>query len=302
MTASTRAGQSRLRQLFASIVERCGGRPTCDPDQCECRCPAHDDNRPSLSARLADKNILLHCHRGCSIQAIAQALDLNVGDLSDKPVIVANYIYESAHGEPLYEVVRYFPKDFRVRRPNGNDGYTWSIKGIARVPFRLPELLHAPDDEMVLIVEGEKDVLALVALGFTATTNLGGAKASNGTAGAGKWLFGYNEHFQGRRVVILPDNDPAGRAHAETIAGNLRPLAKSLKVVALPGLPDKGDVSDWLAAGGNKDGLLKLVEAASEWADPHPAELVTVQPLPSYVEPAWPDPPAGEAFHGLLGA
>jgi hypothetical protein len=254
-----------------------------------------------MSARLAGGKILLHCHRGCSIEAIAQALKINVGDLSDKPVIVATYPYEGEWGVLLYEVVRYFPKDFKVRRPDGNGGWVWSLKGIPRVPFRLPELLPTPAGEIVVICEGEKDVLALVALGFTATTNLGGATIdkSNGTAGKGKWLSSYNDYFQGRRVIIIPDNDEAGRAHAVTIAHNLRPVAKSLKLIALPGLPEKGDVSDWLAAGGTKAELLKIVEAAPEWADPNPT--ASVPSVPTFAEPRWPDPPGKEAFHGLAG-
>jgi hypothetical protein len=214
---------------------------------------------------------------------------------------VATYDYENEFGTLLYQSVRYFPKAFKVRRPDGNNEWVWSIKGFPRVPFRLPELLRAPDGETIFVVEGEKDALALAALGLTATTNLGGATIDKGnrTAGNGKWLACYNEHFHGRRVVILPDNDDAGRAHAETIARNLRPMATSVKVLALAGLAEKGDVSDWLAAGGTKDDLVKLAEAMAEWIDPDPA--ADVASVPTFTERPWPDQPAAEAFHGLAG-
>jgi hypothetical protein len=254
-----------------------------------------------MSARLAGTKILLHCYRGCSLKAIVLALKINVGDLSDKPMIVATYPYENESGALLYESVRYFPKDFRVRRPDGNGDWVWSIKGIPRVPFRLPQLLGAPEGETIFVVEGEKDVLALIAIGLTATTNLGGATIDKGnrTAGNGKWLATYNDYFQGRRVVILPDNDDAGRAHGETIARNLRPVATSVKVLALPGLAEKGDVSDWLAAGGTKDDLVKLAETMAEWIGPDPA--ADVASVPTFAERPWPDQPAAEAFRGLAG-
>ncbi len=89
--------------------------------------------------------------------------------------------------------------------------------------------------------------------------------------GAGKWRSLYNPHFAGKKVVILPDQDPPGRAHAHEVARNLRGLAHSLKVVELPGLADKGDVSDWLKAGGTRDGLLALADAAPEWEPPREA-------------------------------
>src|SRR5437899_1684389 len=66
-------------------------------------------------------------------------------------------------------------------------------------------------------------------------------------------------------VVILPDNDQPGRDHAAVVARSLRDLTISLKVVELPGLPPKGDVSDWLAAGGDKAQLLRLVQEATPW-------------------------------------
>ena len=62
--------------------------------------------------------------------------------------------------------------------------------------------------------------------------------------GAGKWRSEFNEHFKGRSVVILPDNDADGLKHAEDVARNLHGVAKSVRVIQLPKLPPKGDVSD----------------------------------------------------------
>jgi len=67
-------------------------------------------------------------------------------------------------------------------------------------------------------------------------------------------------------VAILPDNDEPGRKHARDVALSLRGIATQVKVVDLPGLPKKGDVSDWLAAGHGPEELLRLVEKAPAWA------------------------------------
>jgi hypothetical protein len=164
--------------------------------------------------------------------------------------IVATYDYTDEGGALLYQVVRYDPKGFRQRRPNGNGGWTWSLGDVRRVLYRLPELVEsAADGRPLFIVEGEKDADNLRALGVPATTC---------AMGAGKWRPEYTEGLAGREVIIIPDNDDPGRAHAEAVAEALAPVAASVKVVQLPDLPPKGDVSDWLAAGHTKEELLTL--------------------------------------------
>jgi hypothetical protein len=145
------------------------------------------------------------------------------------------------------------PKSFRQRRPDGMGGWVWNMNGVEPVLYHLPELSTAA---LVYVVEGEKDADNLTALGLTATCNAGGA---------GKWRANYNKALQGKAVVILPDNDDPGRSHAQTVARNLHGVAASVKVVELPGLLEKGDVSDWLDAGGTLDQLRSLMQAAPEW-------------------------------------
>ena len=165
--------------------------------------------------------------------------------------LVATYDYTDEHGVLLYQACRYDPKDFRQRKPK-KGGWEWSVKGVRQVPYRLPELLSQPE-RAVFIVEGERDVETLRAHNLLATTNAGGA---------GKWRAEFAAYFHGRSVIILPDNDDPGRAHAADIVRNLLPVAEDVCIVALPDLPPKGDVSDWFAAGGTRDALLALVEAA----------------------------------------
>jgi len=104
--------------------------------------------------------------------------------------------------------------------------------------------------EQVFICEGEKDVAALNAQGLTATTNCGGAN---------KWITEYSDSLNNKECIILPDNDEPGLRHAIRIAQSLDGKARSVKIIELPGLPIKGDVSDWFAMGHNKEDLLTLV-------------------------------------------
>lgn len=163
-------------------------------------------------------------------------------------MIEVAYNYHDENGILLYQSVRYNPKDFRARRPNPEGGWIYNLEGTRRVPYRLHELLKSAP-RGVFVVEGEKDADALWNLGLVATTNVGGA---------GKWLPEYSEHLAGRDVVILPDNDEPGRRHAQQVFTSLKGVAKSVRTLALPGLPPKGDVSDWIAAGGTKDQLIAM--------------------------------------------
>jgi hypothetical protein len=179
------------------------------------------------------------------------------------------YPYHDEAGALLFEVVRFEPKDFRQRRPDGSDGYTWNLNGVRRVPFKLPELLKADPQRTVFVVEGEKDVESVFGIGELATCNAGGA---------GKW--GTNDPVAvkaalgGRRVVLLPDADEPGRKHVEDVAARLQGIAREVRILALPGLGPKQDVSDWIADGGTALQLLELAAATPVWgkrADPEHA-------------------------------
>ncbi len=183
--------------------------------------------------------------------------------------IAAAYDYADERGELLFQTVRlYSPKDFRQRR-RGSDGWVWDLKGVRRVIYRLPDLLSAPTEQALFVVEGEKDADRLWAEGLPATTN---------PMGAGKWRDEYSESLRGRNVIILSDNDDPGRAHAQQVAQSLHRVAASVRILELPGLSEKGDVSDWLDAGGTAQELLRVAHDVDEWvapdAKPEPARIV----------------------------
>ncbi len=231
--------------------------------QYEARCPAHEDRRASLCIGVRDEKILLCCQAGCETKSVVQAAGLKMSDLmpssqtNGKARIVATYDYHDAHGKLVYQTVRMEPKDFRQRQPDGNGGWHWNMKGITRIPYRLPQLLASAD--AVHIAEGEKDVDRLSAAGIVASCNVGGA---------GKWRADYAPYFADRDVVVLPDNDPAGRKHAEQVALSLVGVAAHVRIVQLPGLPDKGDVSDWLDSLGEAADPLELLGELAEQTPP----------------------------------
>lgn len=244
-------------------------------------CPFHPDGQgkaphaPNL--RLNEQKEVWFCDvcgRGGNFRELADELGL-----TEKRQVEATYDYFDLDGKKLFQVVRFEGKKFAQRRraPDNwrecdqrtgcsfakkcNSGFIWSLEktpclpSVRRVIYKLPEILARSNDP-VWIVEGEKDVECLRQAGLLATTNPGGA---------GKWKDSYSESLRGRRIIILPDNDNAGREHAEMVARGLHGIASSVKVLELPGLGDKGDTSDWLAGGGNREALLMLVEVEQEW-------------------------------------
>ncbi len=164
--------------------------------------------------------------------------------------VVATYPYVDEGGALLYEVLRYEPKGFRQRRPDGNGGWIGNLSGVGRVLYRLPEVIAADE---VFFVEGERDVHTVLAGGITATTNSGGASAP--------WLPEYSEALRGKRVVILPDQDEPGQKHTAKIEAALQGIAADVVVV---NVPTGKDVTEYLESGKTVENLLQLVAGARE--------------------------------------
>lgn len=166
------------------------------------------------------------------------------------------YNYSDGKGNPVFEVCRFEGKDFRLRRPDPNEPekYIWNTKGIDPVPYNLKDVRKA---RRVFVCEGEKDADNLMDnFAVTTTTN---------AMGANSWKPELNSYFKGKHIVILPDNDNAGRERGQTIANNLTGIANVVKIIHLPGLKEKGDVSDWISAGNRKKDLMFLVKTAKIW-------------------------------------
>ncbi len=199
---------------------------------------------------------------------------------------IYNYVDES--GKLLYQTLRYVfrkpdgtlatgadgkpKKTFLQRQPIGkaayiNNGLTdewaWNLKGVRLVPYRLPQLIEAlGENRVVFLVEGEKCVDLLRYAGVPATCN---------PMGAGKWPAEFTKIFKCADTVTLPDNDEAGRKHADIIGASLNGVAAANRVLDLPGLSPKGDIEDWLSTGNTIDQLHVLADKAPLWS-PAPIE------------------------------
>jgi hypothetical protein len=226
------------------------------------RCPVHDDRRASLSVSEGDDGrVLVCCHAGCDLDAVVQAIGLVVADLfpkvptdGNKKAVAATYDYTDEDGGALFQVVRYDNKTFAQRRPDGHGGWTWKLDKTRRVPYRVPQLLAAVTaGELVVIVEGEKDVHTLEAHGLVATTN---------PMGAGNWRKDFARYFVGATVVIIGDCDDPGRKHAFDVAEKLRGAATTITVLELDGLDKGGDVTDWFNQGHTVEQLRELIANA----------------------------------------
>ena len=297
-------------------------------------CPAHDDRNPSLSVSMADDGTcLLKCFAGCSVKEITDAVGLTMKDLfpsglkngsnvrhsssdrngagftsssqngssskrkSTSSKVVAIYDYHDENGKLLFQVLRTEDKTFSQRKPKP-DGNGWEYKtsDVRKVLYRLPELMANPD-KVVMITEGEKDADCLRSFGLLATCNPGGA---------GKWKDDFSSLLKGRSVVIFPDNDEPGRKHAQQVAESLQKFVqveneqRQVKVIELPNLSEKGDVSDWLDVGGTLDELKKFINDAPIWkaeetkrwnpSDPWEPLIPLVPALPDFPVDVLPEP------------
>jgi hypothetical protein len=244
------------------------------------RCPAHDDRNPSLSITDGDGGkLLLHCHAGCSQEAVIDALR-NLGLWAGKssgdtqrtpaaprhshplitpptsktsvpPRIVSTYDYTDQRGDLLYQIVRYDPKDFRQRYPSDDGGWIWK-KHPTQVLYRLHEVREAP---IAFVVEGEKDADTLREYGFVGTTKAGGA--------ASPWLDEYTEILRDKDVLVVSDNDSRekgfpGQKAAVRIFEALKGVARRVRLIAFQlGIRD---ITDWFAAGHSETELIYMLE------------------------------------------
>jgi hypothetical protein len=233
-----------------------------------------------------------------------------------KQEIVATFPYVDADSTMIYQVVRFDPKGFAQRRPvpgepgnwiwglaageyiRGKNGDFYSLnedrkgwKGerrafdaVAHGLYRFDELreLLIPDPEdpqfrpIIHIAEGEADCETLRTWGMFATTNSGGA---------GNWQPYHAEYLHDANVIVLLDNDPAGRKRGDTIAKSLRHIANSVRILDWkdhwPGAPKGGDVTDWRdRVGGTGERLCEIVDKLPEWQPPADGAGHEYDPMP----------------------
>lgn len=260
-------------QNALDALSRQGCNPTKSGSGYTAFCPVHEaDNQghnQSLSIAAGEKApFVVHCHAGCDHKSIMDALGLTQQAAPKvKRKIVATYDYHAADGQLVSQKLRYEPKDFRQRWPDGKGGWIWKRAECPTPPpnvlYHLPDLLAAKEaGRLICLVEGEKDADRLALAELTVTTTIEGASKDTQRP---KWKKDYTDQLSGAaRVALIPDNDDAGRAHMANIAEQLRGKVADLRWVELPDLPPKGDVSDWLNQGHTIEELQTLIDAAPD--------------------------------------
>lgn len=250
-----------IQKLYAT-----GANPKQRGDTYTAKCPAHDDNTPSLSISPGSEpdSVLLHCFAGCTIDQITGAIGLTPKDLfapkkrADLQEI-ETYTYTNADGEPVLRVHRYHPKTFRQSHWNGS-GWQWGAGNTPKLLYRLPRVQEAVRiGQTIYVVEGERDVHTLEQLGYVATTNAGGA---------GKFTEQHAHQLENAKlVVVVADQDTPGQQHAQRVATELKWLGITHHVMQ----PADGhkDITDHIHAGLTVDQLQPMhqVEPSQDHTD-----------------------------------
>lgn len=195
------------------------GVKRCNDNQYMVRCPCHDDRKQSLSIGRGEKGVVLKCQAGCDTRDIIARVGLKPRDLfydSEPPQkiraeFVAVYTYPTG-----VQKLRKSDKSFAWRRPDGNGGWIYNRQGIPRSLYVAGDM----SNNMIAVVEGEKDADNLHKLGYDAVSGEDGA-------GPGKWRKEYTEQLQGKNVTILQDNDAVGKAYAQETAAARMALQKA---------------------------------------------------------------------------
>ena len=239
------------------------------------RSRAHQ-NALCLGITIDDKGVMWGCnHCGRKGGELFQKANGH----GDKEQFTATYDYVDEYGTLLFQKVRNRPgstQRFFQRKPNGR-GWINNTKDVRKVIYRLPEVIEAiANEHMILCVEGEKDCDNLRRVGVPATCNPDGAADAEKKP---KWRPEFSEMLRGADIVIIPDNDAPGYAHARATAQMSAGVAKRVRILKLtehwPDCPQGGDVSDWLAVGHTREELDALIESAPDWS---PREVVEASP------------------------
>lgn len=270
-------------------------------------CPAHEDQKQSLSIKQGDKGIVFKCFAGCGTREICEKLGIEMKDLfPEKPKsepkpreqrkIVKTYPYTDKDGKLLFEVVRYEPKGFSQRMPDPEHPGKWIWKSCpVQVLYNLPAINAAIEKHQVICVaEGEKDADTLTRLGYVGTTI---------AMGAGKWKDNHIEELKGAFVALFCDNDIPGRQHAREGMKRLDGIAHAVQIVDLknvwPEMPEKADVSDLAATFGDEKAkeLIKKAFDEGAWTTRENPEAKT----PAEISKLHDDSEAGKLYSKVQG-
>jgi hypothetical protein len=207
------------------------------PGQASAQCPAHDDHDPSLSITSVEGQTLIYCHAGCDSSNVIAAVGLSMSDLYDNPR-GTTYTYDDGR------IVHRTPSK-QFRQSGNTNGHKPTL-------YRLSKIQSAVfDGKTIWLVEGEKDVHAIEALGEVATTAPMGAKNFHKVDAS---------PLRGAKIKAIVDNDEAGRDWQRQVAEQLDGIATLLQFYrAKVGK----DAADHIAAGYTLEDLEELAPEAA---------------------------------------
>ncbi|MER2139448.1 MAG: DUF927 domain-containing protein, partial [Succiniclasticum sp.] len=218
-------------------------------------CEAGNSNGHHLYVRESDGTLLAYCQR-CSakLPEILKALGVKPEmTKAEKPEKVeeCDYAYKDPDGTTAYY-------KHRVKYADGSKSFRfWHVGGNGKKIFKKPEncnnlynldlLEQADADTCLYIVEGEKCADAMMQHGFLATTcNTGAQKKVK----LSQTDLQYLEKFSD--IVLIPDNDARGADYAKAwpVPVDVLHLTEIWR-----SCPEKGDVADYFARGGDPEKL-----------------------------------------------
>lgn len=285
---------SEIRHYFET---RLGAQFRGDSVRQVVRCCFHQDRMPSLSVDLAKG--VWKCFSGCgqgglidfeqkfngglsrteALSAIHEALGMEFTGADQATEPEAIYPYTDERGRLLFQKLRFPGKRFSQRKLDDGGGWNYSLGSVRKPLYNLPAVIIA---NQVAICEGEKDVDNFNRQGLSKLdeTRFSQITATTNFDGAGHWDSRLSRYFSGKDVAIFPDFDEIGMRHAQLVAGSVYDYAASVKVVMLPGLQPKGDVSNYLENHTGRE-LVEVIAATPTWK-PRPSELLV--PLSQFLE------------------
>lgn len=250
-------------------------------DKAQCKCPAHDDGKASLTISKGKKGIVLHCHAGCNTESVLQAAGLEQKDLfydagsgssfqnverwkqyvekrSGKQ-IEQIYHFTNLQGKYVYTKLRMTGKDM-IYGILKDDRFIYGLQGKSRRELKglykdaesVRKAISA--GERVFYCEGEKDVNTMTSHGYTAIT----------AGGVNDWQKDFAEVFREGDVIVLSDNDDPGVRSSLQIVKDLQGVAKSVRMVIPTPELKKGDISDYFIDHGVSDFEVMLQSPAAK--------------------------------------
>ena len=240
------------------------------------RCPAHDDENPSLGVKEDTKTgeLVVNCRAGCSREKIFLSLGADGSGSRPKTKsgkrkkttrkspsggkLVDTYEYRSLEGVPLALKKRYEPTDapkyFVWADPQDAEkrGLPGNLKE-EDLPLYNADKVREQKSKKIFFVEGEKAADALEKAYNALSVCLPGG------AGTKNIPPEQLEILRGRKIIIWPDNDPGGRSLMRTVVTALEGIATNTLIIS-PYVPPKGDAYNYVQAGHTKKDLTNLIK------------------------------------------